>query len=253
MPQSEPQSTTVSLPLTQYTAAVYVVVVSVLYNFSFWSSFDINVFEYTDLTDLLKLALWPLLGFMLSFVIGVLLDQLVGNERRELPPAGGHRTRWQKIRVISNTFPELALIVVLTIGIFIQELAFGRPSRWLTGTFLAGSVVGFWLAGRGKLNIAGVPETLHSRTLTMLTLLPFLAFGYGKYNADNIRKGLNYTRVVPPSGVLSALGFPETTELRQLGNTGSYTIVLISSGPRVLVLANRELKGTELEHVQRVE
>src|SRR6266853_1659223 len=247
MPEFTPEST-YSLRLTQYTGALYVIAVSALYNFSFWSSFDVNVFQYTDLTDLLKLALWPLLGVILAISVGALFDTLLGRDRRDLPAAKASRTPWQEIRAIANTFPEVALIAVMMIGMFIAEVAHGNPARWVTGAILVG-FVSFIPVVKTNFGITNIPKPVHTRILFFLTMLSFIAFGLGKQNAENVRKGLDYTRVKPPPGVLSTAGMPETTELRHLGNTGAYTIVLISNGPNVLVLPNREMKSLRLEHV----
>ena len=58
-------------------ATPYAFLCATLYLYSFWSSFNINFLEYISIADILKIAICPIVGALLAFLVGLLYSMYV--------------------------------------------------------------------------------------------------------------------------------------------------------------------------------
>jgi hypothetical protein len=87
--------------------AIVALTVAAAYLASYWSEFDINVFEFVGLTDFGKLAIYPLIAAFAVLPIGLLLAQL-NVERQEI-----ERTMIDRWHARTADFPAKPITVAI--------------------------------------------------------------------------------------------------------------------------------------------
>jgi hypothetical protein len=93
----------------------YGISVSLLYLFGYWSKFGINVLQYTSLSDVVKLAFYPVcIGALLS-LSGLFLQMIVRGQFKETDPAkvfifvGPQFVKWSSIAAAILLFAFISI------------------------------------------------------------------------------------------------------------------------------------------------
>ncbi len=108
-PAQEALKATTLLPIL----SAYFIAVGALYLWGFWGSFGVNVMEYLGLTDVVKVAAWPVGSAFIFLLLGIVAGETSPISRR-LPEGGGQHTpigRW-----LNKYSRVLAVIFMLTIA-----------------------------------------------------------------------------------------------------------------------------------------
>lgn len=156
---------------------IFVLLLEIAYLIGYWSTFDINIFPYLTLSDIIKFAAYPLL-----FIIPVQLLQLIIAELHIYPVMKKY------VRLIKPESVKFRKIIELTLFLIIIGVG-----KWLNFTML---YIGFPLIIIFVLTLKKFDKFNESRYITiflMLLLLPFLSFDIGKRNATIILKGKEYS------------------------------------------------------------
>ena len=208
-PEYEVLRATTILPIV----SAYFIAVGALYLWGYWGSFGVNILEYLGLTDVVKVAAWPVGSAFVFLLVGFVLGETAPGTR--LPEGGGRHTRvgkWLNRHARALGFGFMLLMTVL--------VTVGPPQIWLLAAGLVGVVLGLPLKNFPPI-VRQVPNDSIRTVLTFATVvLPIYAFGQGKVNADEIRSGYKYLYVLPGSEGITATGDIKTSS-RYVGYAGN--------------------------------
>jgi hypothetical protein len=245
-----PTDIPISVQLSAKLLSFEIILVTAAYHYGFWSPFDINIFSFTSLPDLAKLALWPLVVTVLTTTGGLLTGLTQYNRIQGSPSAEGLSKR-RAFRMFINQEPAVIfgmLLIVAATVVFFQQ---GSPSRWTLLAGLLGVVATVLTMPARVISLASLPHRYSVSIVVLLTILPFSAWGVGRTNAEIILGGFNYWRATVRPELLTAAEIPQGTDLRFLANTGTHTILLVGSGPGVFVVSETEINSMKLDKVTK--
>jgi len=199
-------------PLIFSTLSIYFIAVGVLYLWGYWGYFHVNIMEYMGLSDVVKVAAWPVGSAFVFMLVGMVLGEM---RPADVLPAGGGRSTslggWLNKH-------RTALAVSFMLGL-VALLAFGPTHVWPIAALLAGIVLALPLQQLPHL-VKLIP---HASARTILTIaavvLPLFAFAQGRVNADKIYAGQSYFYVLSDSDGVSATGSPQSS-MRYVGFAG---------------------------------
>jgi len=187
---------------------VYTLIIASIYHFGFWSRFNVNVLEFVGISDLLALAVFPLIASITAFVLGFTVSVIQSLVRGR--------------RVLS----VIALGTLLAIGV---SYFFGAH---VALTLTAFALVLFVSSRRLKLNeVLGDPKVEGARILVLswlVFLFPALSFGYGISQADLILAGKKYVSVKLSGSEYRYVGFVKDKYFLYSPSSKSVTIAPIS-------------------------
>jgi len=223
-------------------------VVAVLYLFGYWSSFDINILQYIQVTDVLKLALYPLFlsffGGIISFYIVPLLtnpDALIKGDESKF------------VSELPNKTKNILLLAIFGMTIFSFIFAKKSYLRWNTGGFLAAY---FLIVRLGNTNILKfvIPNPAIQRfTLNFCILILCMALPFGKMDAGLILDSVNRTVVSTRSFKQSFDSHTGKSDLFQgqnilkyLGTAGDYFFFLSMDNSKTYVVKSSEMYFLEI-------
>ncbi|MCA3275362.1 MAG: hypothetical protein ING16_05790 [Roseomonas sp.] len=66
-----------NLPRARFLLPPYAVLVATLYLWAYWRSFSVDVFEHIGLTEVVKIAAYPILSAFFFSAIGVLISEVI--------------------------------------------------------------------------------------------------------------------------------------------------------------------------------
>ncbi|WP_421955642.1 hypothetical protein [Polaromonas sp.] len=224
--------------------SAYFIAVGALYLWGFWGSFGVNILEYLGLTDVVKVAAWPVGSAFIFLLIGLAVGET--SPRKALLPEGGGRNTplgiWLNKHVHALAFALAFLLVSL--------VYFGPPQVWLVAAPFGGIVLGFPLRHHPLLVGLLPNDGLRSTLVVAAVTLPFYAFGQGKVNADAIRSGQRYSYVIPGSDGIASTGDKQTS-MRYIGYAGSTFFFWDPSADAVTLVPADTVKLLKLTRVPK--
>jgi hypothetical protein len=204
---------------------------SAVYLLGYWGALGINFLEYIGLADLGKLALYGLFPAAASFAAGHVLSVLASPM---LPPGGGsgspigrfglRHARWLL------AFVSLVILLLVVLG--------REPEKWFLIAPLVG-VFGVALTHSERI-ISAIPDPrLRATLMSMVVLLPTLAYAYGRSDAHlALQPGTATTVEVERSGMKD---FVEPgAEVIYLGLLGDTYALHESSTGRTILMKRRD-------------
>lgn len=221
-------------PYKSYLAVAlsYCATVGALYLFGFWGAFEINVLEFVTLSDLLKLAIYPMLVLACVATVGAFHGEL---SAKAFPIGGGANT---PIGRFGRSNWEVILYLLSTIVLLIP-LLMESPRKWLIVAFLL-PILSIPLTHAAAL-IKWIP---HPRIRFFVVyagvLLAATAFATGRLDADRAKQGLAPLVVdVKRSGI--ALTEAPNKPVVYLGRLGEFFAVYETGTGQIVLLPNSKL------------
>lgn len=226
-------------PKLLYFATPYAFSVSLAYLYGYWSTFDINIFEYISFADVIKLSLFPILISMWAFAIGILLRIV-----KDIDTSTTNNTKstwedrwligWKKYMIMMS----LVIYMVLMSGLnYLWLILPFVISMWITDTI-------FRLVDMGRL----FPYLSYATRYTILYFLIVLllgSFAHGKINAHDILIG-HKTQFVSTSIFKDKTLFAGDGKLKFLGIAGSYMIFLSNDNSMSFIIKAEQIPILEL-------
>jgi hypothetical protein len=248
----EPEDQINEVHLLKYTFLItpYAAGVSLLYLLGYWGSFRINIFNFISLSDILKLALLPVLYLILcSAVTGTSMYFMTAwkdkqNEKKKMPP-----------QPISPRFSFILNCSLALISIAILVFMSG-PDKWI------------WFGAINGVIFARVIETLKvsKRIITndnlrlsiaVLVAVPLLsAFGVGKRNARSVLISDDKSRLIDTK-LLREYGSQSFNDkhllqgqekLKFVGCAGDYVFLLSVDNSKTYVIKFSDLHYLEFNN-----
>ena len=199
-----PEMTERQFPLLSV-ALAYGVVVSLLYLFGYWSAFGINVLHYASLSDVIKLAIYPLfIAALLSFFF-LFLQMLVRGQFKETDPS-------KVFIIVGPTFARWSSIGAVVLGLVVIWVLHADGIAWTIAGLLLACIVNLNIADFTVLRPFISNPILRNVVCFALLVILFSAFGRGRIDADEILKDRNVQTV--NTAIFKGKG---TNEFRQKG------------------------------------
>lgn len=207
------------------TALAFSLVVAVCYLWGYWGTFDIDIMYYLDLSELIVMSAVPLLGICVMLILCISISSILNidgtNETNN--SVLGSFLRQELIYTLSL----LAIIIIVIIGGTAQWLLLAIPFSLFLTTFIVtnGSIFNKLLENRELFFV-----------VLIATMLPSLAFGYGKTQGLQIETGTKYQQAVISNN--SELG--SRSDLRYLGKAGEHVFLLDGNSRELLITAQND-------------
>lgn len=218
-----------------YWGGIYSLLVAILYLWGYWSPFGINILEHLSLSDVVKIAAYPIASVFIFLAIGALMGEIMMPEGF-MPPGGGAHTRAGI--VLRRYAPILLSIYMFSI---LALFLFGPIEKWRVLPVLIAIPVSLALKNILPLNAIIKSERTHTTLLFLLATLPPFAYGQGAIKANDIISGKNYSLVI--SKIQSAdpkADSSQSTHLRYIGKAGDQYFLYSPAAESVLVIAASE-------------
>lgn len=213
----------------------YLIATSAAYHLGFWYQFKIDVFQFMSLGDIPRLAIWPVLAFFVFFMIGTLLSPVLIAEKeideRLSKNLANYPDRWY---AIFKSAPYLWVIVCIYLSGIIAMAINNDPNFWAAASMLVG--VFFAVYAERRMVISLSKAATKNSLVYIMVMVPIIAIGNGITNSTKIIMGSEYRRALLTSATRAAAGLKDGQELRFLAETASDVILMVDSGPSVLVL-----------------
>lgn len=169
-------------------AAAYMMLVGACYLAGYWGSFQINVFEFISFSDVVKLAVFPLMPFLIGLFVGVFFFQLWS-----LGDASGLEISNRERRRSGFQLPRLFLLVVISCVVLLIVFSPMIGKFWPP---LPSGLIAFFV-GLLAIPLSYVDEfieMLPNRDVRLVALFLFLfvppvSWSYGVWRAHTVKTG----------------------------------------------------------------
>lgn len=210
-------------------APFYLLTVGILYLWGYWYSFDINIFEYVALSDVVKVAIIPVGSVFIFVLLGFCVGEITVADT--FPEGGGKKT---KVGIILNKlFPVFLILylIVLTYYLFSKpEL----PGKWIVLPILFMGPPYFMLKGAGMLKEIN-NDSIRSLIIISIVALPLYSFSIGKINAGKILKNKEYQFIELGEN-------PSKEKMKLIGHANNY-LFFASMDNKKLMITKLEIHG----------
>lgn len=237
--------------------APYSVFLAVLYLIGYWQTFDINIFQYVGITDILSSALLPLTLILLTSVISLLManthNAIVIKALEDMPESEFS----VKSSVGWKIFKQFVIIIYAFFCVFLisTDWKYKWPILPLTLTI----PVAFIIPVHRVKFIPSLSSGWNKSLIILIFVLMPLSYCIGWKLSDNIKKGKIYSYVVK-SSVFPDLkaSSPIASSPRFIGHVGNYDffysaleeIVVISKAKDDSVLIVRQFVAVGADPVK---
>lgn len=225
-----------------YLGSLYFLAVGVLYLWGYWPTFGINILVYMNLTDVLKLAAYPLVSSFIALALGAVVGELAWF-RHALPAGAGRDTPTG--RVLHRLAPLLA--AAYTVGT-LAVLVYGPARKWLVLPVLF-AVPMFLAAKRRGIFASLLPnDATRSVVIFLLAVLPTFAYGQGKLEAAAILDASDYQYLA--GGTVEGLTVLDPSNpanrVKYLGQVNEYVFLLLPDNATFVVVHFAKTRGLQL-------
>jgi hypothetical protein len=213
-------------------SAPFMVIVGTFYLEGYWGSFQINALEYIFLADVIKLAIYPLMGSLILFLSAVAVAEL-SREPTRSQNEGNNTTVRQKSFKYWRLLLGGLIVLIGWIAIYMSA-----SYKWL---FIAILFSLFSLPlSEVKEIIEVLPNARVRKTVLLLfLLLPALSFAFGKVEAYFAKIGAAH-HIVDVERSKLPLQYDEKNRVAYLGLLGDHLVLLESKTSSIVFLKLRD-------------
>lgn len=213
--------------------SIYLLCVSVVHIWSYWSKFGINIFVYMTVSDLIIAISSPIyINFLLitlCFIFGYFLEKkLVGNSGQKF-----------EVNIEYHIFLIPILIAIAADIIFINILPNDLiyiDLLWILGALCVGSLISIPLMKYDFLNNEIKDKTLRNIAIFLICALPFYSYAQPYLQAKNIIHGISYRYINTDGLQIDKKIIKKNKILRYIGYSNQYIFFLDGDHSSVLIM-----------------
>jgi len=220
-------------------------ILAALWLMGFWGAFDVSIFEFADLTDVLKLALYPAAGSFLLLFLAIGMVELFDKKA----PAARHDAE-TLVKLQHQSERRVKVVVAISAALLLLVLTLvPEPSKWFLMTVIAG-------VGGAPVIDRVVPHTwvshkrLRSPLLIGILLVPGMAFVFGREHGFGVKNG-NADAFVDIERSELALKVLPGKPVAYLGHIGEFFVMYETSTGTVVFISAKEHAKLFLQHNPR--
>lgn len=240
--------------LTAYGACV-----ATIYLVSFWSTFGVNIMQFIGLTDILKLAIYPILlgaGFLglwllhlttMSLMIAVRFAGEDDEASDSLSPPDSW-VDWLVSKATPAVFTALFFILFsIVLGVS------GYTLVWVSGSIAVGLILGILIEVVPIIKLLIARNSFRRILLYLVLIVPLFSFGMGKAGAHDILVGVGIKRI--STKIIKAYNSDEFIQrellsrdetLKFIGLAGDYFIFIREDNSAIYLLKYEDFYFIEL-------
>lgn len=228
-----------------YFATSYGFVVSMLYLFGYWSTFDINILEYIKISDVIKIAIYPIITSVGFAIIGFIAGHFVGRWSNE-----PNVQKSEKLKKLEKWTEFIFKYYFMVINIFIISY-FLYMRMWIVFwpliSIICPAVTSYMLF---KYKVELVKKLIPFPNYELFILLIFLSilslsFGYGKFRSHSILEGYK-SFYINVSIFKDKELFQDQKRLKYLGLGGDFMFFLSEDNTKIYILETSKIPILEL-------
>jgi len=214
-------------------AVLYAGLLGVCYLEGFWNIFNINVFQYADLMDVIKATVLPLLLILFAVALGFLSSLSFHIVTPDPVPLPVPPPLTIKIFIFIRTYKGIIFTLWVSAGI-VAYFTLSPPQKWEAMSIFS---FPFGLMVANTKFITSISNRIGFRGVlgVVFVSLPFVSLEYGSTAAINITRGLEKYSVD-----VSGLTFPKTmhppVSLEYVGFVGSSFFLYDPSSKGLVVI-----------------
>lgn len=231
-----------SMRATAYGTSLYFLSVASLYLWGYWSAFEVNIFEYVSLSDVLKTAVFPIASVFVFVALGVVVGEALF-PHGFMPPGGSKNTAVGKF--LNRIGPAVGALYV---GGLAALLVFGPTEKWRVLPLLIAIPVSLTLKEAGLLREEVKSDSARSVLIFLLSTLPAYAYGHGILKANDLRTGKAFSFVDSPlDGVSKGSDAPANKKPRYVGRAGQTYFLFDPVSKGLLIVPESQIKLIQLK------
>ena len=207
----------------------YLTICGTLYHVAYWGKFNLNGLMLISASDIVKYATLPILPSFLLAAIQMFFWQYVFRMDTLYPPAPapGNKPRIENFKHHKLLTSGLLLTwAAMSVLLYVIDL---NTIRWTAWAYLTSVPIPIFLARNGFLERQIANDKFRMITVTLLVLLPLLAFARGKEDSEYIYKNEGYQYILPHS--------EKTDTLKYLGMTQEKIVFTDMRNSRIIILS----------------
>jgi hypothetical protein len=177
------------LKIISIIAIPYFTICGGLYHIAYWSTFNINGFEYFGITDLIKSFVYPFFSFFTTFFIVFFIVNLLYNPKKSPPRDSAKENKFRKF--IDSNIVTLLLITawIILLSYFFNH---GNKDRWFSWVVFAEFPLTIYLYRKGLFKDIFIDNRFRMNVISSLVFIPIISLASGKYNSELIQAGFKY-------------------------------------------------------------
>lgn len=222
-----------------YFASLYFVTVGVLYLWGYWPQFGVNILEFLNFTDILKVTAYPIAVAALVITLGSALGSgaahvlIRSNEDEKSSAHWDHASEDEldreiaRLRARSDRFKKIGkllkvLYFVVTFVVVIGVVADWKPAWLILPCVMAGPFT-IWIVKHPNLAPFIRDDAVRMVAALFIASPPLYAYAFGRTNAINIIDGTSYYYVI--SDVAGHTGSISDQTFRFIGHAGDFVFL----------------------------
>lgn len=231
------------LPPARFLLPPYALLVATLYLWAYWRSFSVDVFEHISLTEVVKIAAYPILSAFFFSAIGVLISEVISIDKKQ-PSEKNQETAFTKFM---NRWVGMIMGVILLI-FFISIFFVSFEYQWIFSAFLIGLFLSFLVISTNFLESEIKSGSLRSAAVFLISVLVPLSYAQGSINARRILEGKDFLyQAVDIFGSPHDSNLAPKMRLRYLGKLNDRFIFFDPIKETTILLASSDVKSLELK------
>lgn len=212
----------------------YGLTVSTLYLFGYWSSFEVNIFEYIGISDVLKIALYQLAHYGSLILIGIITAELFITPIMRYSMKPGEGANDPEVIFIKKHWRFFALMPA---GLVAYILLFtNNEARWFVAAIIIIPLTPFILGNNTFLSDV-IPKSSLRNTVTYLISI-FLLFSYSWGTVDAMLKKNKESNVIINN---------ETNKKTYIGRASNHVFLWDNETKTVLIMSTELIKTMKYE------
>lgn len=208
----------------------YTFVVCALYLWGYWGSFGINIMQFISLSDIPRIAAYPLLASVLTFTAGALFNISTGVT---LPDGEGKNTPTGKFL---NRHSNYIIPILLAIQLAFYFL--GNHWKMVIICFICTLQLAFYCAKNDTFSKLFPSIRIPNAAITIIITTLTMSFGIGKIEANHLIYGTNNTTATINN---------TQDKMIYIGHAGDYLFLLTQDKSTTIIIRNQEATMLSLQ------
>lgn len=239
----------VKIIIALFTAIAFVT--SVAYLFAYWSTFEMNIFEFVDVSNIIKYSILPLIlgtGFVPLFALFLFQQQrdLSFFYTYEKMKKDWQNKKYQHALIISSCLLVMFIVPLLLVLMAQQKYALWEIAS-LSFAFSLMTLLSLFFEW-GKRFIPN--PFIRSILFFLIIYSPSQGFAMGRANAEAIKRGDRY-RYVEGTTISEEVRKWDDDKIRYIGTMSDYFFFLLPSDKSIYIAAKDDLKPFILKRYDR--
>ncbi len=214
----------------------YSITVSTLFLFGYWSEFDVNIFEYINISEILKISIYQLARYGSFVILGAVLTSVFLTPVFERILPAGEGSDLPEAKFIKKYWKIFALAIVAYA--LYTALFTNHPAKWLLAAMIIFPLVFALVSNSHFLSNEITSPTIRAAILNPAIMILIFSYGWGSVEAQS-HKSKENTVIINDKAV----------NLLYIGRTGGHVFFWNKDNKTTQIMVSNDVK-TMAYHVE---